>query len=127
MLPLTPAVPEFAVLNVNAPLLVLLPNPVTTETDPPVTSVLSPALATRRPPAPLSPPPTTTLILPPVPDVAVPVLITIEPLLPLEDVPVLSEIAPLTPVEPASDVSTLNAPLEVAVPNPDARETDPPV
>ena len=111
--PLTPDVPESDVLILNAPL--VLPPPLEIETEPPV-SALPPPLMTTRPPSPVFPAPTTTLILPPAPLVASPLRSTSEPEDPFVDVPVFSDRPPLIPLVPASLVTRLNAPLELAPP-----------
>jgi len=58
--PLTPDVPEFAVLNNNDPLVDEDPYPLTKETRPPADDELTPADSTISPPVPLLPEPTTT-------------------------------------------------------------------
>ena len=120
--PLTPFVPASAVMRLNAPLLVALPDPEATFTDPPVTVVLSPARSTSWPPDALTPAPTTILTLPPVPLSADPDRTTTEPLLPTLPVPVFRWRPPLTPAVPAATVAKLNAPLLVALPKPGGGE-----
>ena len=88
--------------------------------------MLSPATSVTRPPDDVSPLPTPILILPDVPDVADPVLTTIEPELPLDECPDFNDTLPLIPFEPASDVSTVNAPLLRLDPNPDDIDIEPP-
>jgi hypothetical protein len=109
--PLIPLSVESADRRLNEPLLVAVPWPDTIEIDPPVRTVLSPALSTIRPPAPEFPLPTLTLILPLAPVVAEPDLRTIDPLLPLEVEPVLNDRDPLLPLAPASALRIVNAPL----------------
>ena len=117
--PLTPVVPEFAVLTLNAPLDVTRPYPVINDIKPPVplvVAVLSPAPTWMWPAASVSPAPINTLKLPPAPPVEAPVFSTIPPLLPLLAVPERKDKKPLTPVVPEFAVLTLNAPLEVTRP-----------
>ena len=72
--PLTPAVPAFAVLSNNAPLVVIDPYPLTTDTRPPdaAADVDVPADRISSPPVPLLPDPTVTYTDPPRPVVAEP-------------------------------------------------------
>ena len=72
--PLTPAVPAFAVLINNAPLVVADPYPLTNDTRPPdaVANDDVPADRISSPPVPLLPDPTVTYTDPPRPDVADP-------------------------------------------------------
>jgi hypothetical protein len=66
-------------------------------------------------------------MLPPVPEDDIPVLRTTEPLLPLVAIPVFKYTAPVFPVFPTFADITVKAPLEVATPNPETREIEPPV
>jgi hypothetical protein len=80
--PLVPLSPALAVRTLNEPLDFAVPKPVIIETAPPVFTVLSPLLTTKRPPPAREPDPTRMLTLPAVPRVAIPLFKTIAPLLP---------------------------------------------
>ena len=115
-LPDTPSDPASELKTVNAPLELAVPKPVTRDIEPPVASVLSPELRTTLAPTKLVPLPAITLTLPLVPPVADPERITIDPELPSDEVPDFNDNDPLVPLEPASDVSNENAPLDDTLP-----------
>jgi len=125
--PVLPVFPEFADMTVKAPLELATLKPETREIEPPVLSPLSPAVKTIRPPAPSDPVPTSKLILPAAPLDAKPDRRVTDPLLPTEVIPDLIFRDPLTPSVPASAVFIVNAPLDVEDPNPETRDTEPPV
>ena len=125
--PLTPLCPALVVRIEIAPLVLAIPWPLATLTEPPVAIVLCPAAMVKRPPAPLLPLPTVMLIAPPLPPVAAPEPIEIDPEVPRLVVPVLNTSKPLMPWSPAFDVRMLIAPLLEAVPCPARRMMSPPV
>ena len=102
--------------------------PAVTEILPPIvlSAVVSPALRTTSPPAPVVPEPTVVKIDPPLPLVAEPVRNEIKPLSPLLVVPVINDRKPLTPLVPAFEVFKNIDPLDLVVPTPDVNETWPP-
>ena len=71
--------------------------------------------------------PTLNAMDPPRPVVALPVAIVNAPELPLVEAPVVNFICPLTPATPASTVFKRIEPVDVAVPAPLERLTEPPV
>ena len=81
-MPLTPLTPEFALRTLTMPLDVAVPSPEAMSTLPPVLTVLRPAWADSRPPAPLVPLPTAISTDPLRPSVAAPVPSTMAPELP---------------------------------------------
>ena len=113
--PLTPAVPAFAVLSNNAPLVVIDPYPLTRDTRPPdaAVDVDVPADRISSPPEPLSPDPTVTYTDPPDPAYDLPDPMNKPPELPKDASPVLKEIKPLTPLAPAFGVWRIRSPLVV--------------
>jgi hypothetical protein len=119
--------PELTVLIEIEPLEVDVPAPELKCKEPPVASLLSPAVAMIEPLAPIVPAPTFKDIEPALPPVAWPVTKPTVPEEPLLEVPVLKETAPLVPAAPAFGVTIETVPLLDAVPNPLAMETPPPV
>ena len=85
-----------------------------------------PAILTNAP-SPTSPTPGTTSMFPPAPLVALPVLIDTLPLAPADEIPEAIVTAPLTPLVPLLADSSINDPLDVALPLPVRIVTDPPV
>jgi len=118
-----PAKPASDVLNNSVPLL-NAPDPVTTDTLPPVAELDNPAKSEISPPVPLLPEPPVMYKDPPLPDDAAPVPRYTDPLFPFAD-PVLNNIVPLPPTGPESEVLRSIDPLEV-VPYPEVIETRPP-
>ena len=80
---------------------------------PPLEDEDVPADKTSSPPDPLFPDPTEIYTEPPRPELDVPDPRYKAPLLPLLDEPELSTMKPLTPLNPASDVRSDSAPLDV--------------
>lgn len=125
--PLTPLCPALEVRIAMAPLVLAIPWPLDTPTEPPVATVLWPAEIVRRPPAPLLPLPTEILSAPPLPPVEAPDPIEIEPVVPELEVPELNCRYPLTPLSPAFAVRMVMAPLLEAEPYPLRMTILPPV
>lgn len=127
-MPLTPAVPAFAVCMSSAPLLDAVPNPLLIDTMPPVAVNDVPAESVMLPPETVSASPTDTYTSPPRPELAVPDRMNNAPLFPELEVPVARVNVPLTPEVAAFAVCTSMAPLlePVAVLKPVIMETTPP-
>lgn len=126
-MPLTPVLPAFDVCTRIAPLLAAVPNPLLTDTIPPVCNADTPADKIIWPPDPLLPEPTVMESTPPRPRTEDPDPIYSAPLFPELELPVLNTKVPLTPAVPAFDVCTSNDPLLVAEPTPVVINTRPPV
>jgi hypothetical protein len=121
MRPLTPLTPAFEVVRAIAPEERAAPEKMCT------LPTCAPARTTISPPAPLFPLPIPRITCPALPDVDEPVERDIEPPVPELLVPVAKVIAPDTPAVPELTVVKLSEPVDVAVPAPEANETDPPV
>jgi len=126
-IPLTPAEPAFAVRTLNVPLLELEPRPLARVIAPPVSTLLSPAVAIKSPPDPLDPLPTVKNIEPPLPPEDDPDPMYKAPLFPRLAAPELKTSTPLTPLVPAFDVRIRNSPLLVEDPDPLTNVRTPPV
>jgi len=125
--PLAPATPALVLRILMSPLVVAVPSPDVKYKDPPVLTVLRPALTKIAPPAPLVPLPTLSTMAPPRPAVATPEPTITAPELPALDEPELKNNDPLPPDAPPFVDRMRTLPLVEAVPSPENRYTDPPV
>jgi hypothetical protein len=127
MKPLMPLVPAFAERRTTLPLDEIVPEPVASDKDPPVSGSEFPASTLILPPISVDPLPTRIDTSPPFPLVASPVDIDISPLAPSEVDPEAKVIVPVDPASPALRVLTTSAPELIVVPAPAEIEMSPPV
>jgi hypothetical protein len=127
MKPLIPVSPAFRVRRTILPLDEAVPEPVASDTDPPVCGSDTPAPTLILPPTSVDPLPTRMEMSPLFPTSASPVETDIIPLAPLEVVPEANVMIPVAPASPEFDVLTTTAPELVAVPAPAENEISPPV
>ena len=117
-IPLAPPAPPFALRITTLPLLVCVPSPLISTSEPPVRIVLRPPSTLAAPPAPLVPLPTLTVTAPLVPPVAARANQGAVPLGPPFDVPELSTSMPRRPAAPRSHCAAPAYRSCCAVPSP---------